>query len=324
VLWYGLGLVESGELSIGKLVSFILYTTFIAAAAGGLGDLYGQLQKTMGASERILEILDTPDEFGGKFPAQGNRLEALKGSIMFGGVKFHYPSRPDVEVLKGLSFRVEPGQKIALVGKSGAGKSTIVQLLMRFYDIQEGEILLDGKAITGYDLHQLRLNIGIVPQEVLLFGGTIAENIRYGKPGAGLMEIEAAARKANAWEFIQSFPDGLDTIVGERGIKLSGGQRQRVAIARAILKDPALLILDEATSSLDSESERLVQEALDNLMENRTTLIIAHRLATVRKADRILVLQNGIIEEEGSHSELLEENSGLYARLVRMQFDTGA
>lgn len=324
VLWYGLGLVESGELSIGKLVSFILYTTFIAAAAGGLGDLYGQLQKTMGASERILEILDTADEFGGKFPVMDTRLEALKGSIAFREVKFHYPSRPDVEVLKGLSFQVEPGQKIALVGKSGAGKSTIVQLLMRFYDIQGGEILLDGKAISTYDLHQLRLNIGIVPQEVLLFGGTIAENIRYGKPGAGLAEIEAAARKANAWDFIQSFPDGLNTIVGERGIKLSGGQRQRVAIARAILKDPALLILDEATSSLDSESERLVQEALDNLMENRTTLIIAHRLATVRKADRILVLQNGTIEEEGSHTELLEENSGLYARLVRMQFDTGA
>jgi ABC-type multidrug transport system fused ATPase/permease subunit len=226
-----------------------------------------------------------------------------------------------VEVLHGLDFSIKPGQKVALVGPSGAGKSTIVQLLMRFYAWNSGQIRLDGKPIEQFDLHHLRKNIGIVPQEVLLFGGTIAENIRYGRPQATLEEVEEAARKANAWEFISGFPEGLDTLVGERGIKLSGGQRQRIAIARAILKDPSILILDEATSSLDSESEKLVQDALDLLMENRTTIIIAHRLATVRKADRIFVLQQGAIQEEGSHLDLLEEENGLYARLVKMQFE---
>lgn len=319
VLWYGLGLVESGELTIGKLVSFILYTTFIAAAAGGLGDLYGQLQKTIGASERIMEILETEDEQP-KHSAEGLK-DPIVGFIEFDKVRFRYPSRPEVEVLHGLDFSIKPGQKVALVGPSGAGKSTIVQLLMRFYAWNSGQIRLDGKPIEQFDLHHLRKNIGIVPQEVLLFGGTIAENIRYGRPQATLEEVEEAARKANAWEFISGFPEGLDTLVGERGIKLSGGQRQRIAIARAILKDPSILILDEATSSLDSESEKLVQDALDQLMENRTTIIIAHRLATVRKADRIFVLQQGAIQEEGSHLDLLEEENGLYARLVKMQFE---
>jgi ABC-type multidrug transport system fused ATPase/permease subunit len=319
VLWYGLGLVESGELTIGKLVSFILYTTFIAAAAGGLGDLYGQLQKTIGASERIMEILETEDEQP-KHSAEGLK-DPIVGFIEFDKVRFRYPSRPEVEVLHGLDFSIKPGQKVALVGPSGAGKSTIVQLLMRFYAWNSGQIRLDGKPIEQFDLHHLRKNIGIVPQEVLLFGGTIAENIRYGRPQATLEEVEEAARKANAWEFISGFPEGLDTLVGERGIKLSGGQRQRIAIARAILKDPSILILDEATSSLDSESEKLVQDALDLLMENRTTIIIAHRLATVRKADRIFVLQQGAIQEEGSHLDLLEEENGLYARLVKMQFE---
>jgi ABC-type multidrug transport system fused ATPase/permease subunit len=223
--------------------------------------------------------------------------------------------------LQGLNFTIKPGQKIALVGQSGAGKSTIVQLLMRYYQIKEGGIRLDGKSIENIDIQHLRHNIGIVPQEVLLFGGSIEENIRYGKPEATRAEIEEAAQKANAWEFISSFPEGLETRVGERGIKLSGGQRQRIAIARAILKDPAILVLDEATSSLDSESERLVQDALDKLMENRTTIIIAHRLATVRKADRIFVIQQGVITEEGSHLDLLDEENGLYSRLVKMQFE---
>jgi ABC-type branched-subunit amino acid transport system ATPase component len=223
-----------------------------------------------------------------------------------------------------LNFTIKPGQKIALVGQSGAGKSTIVQLLMRYYQIKEGGIRLDGKSIENIDIQHLRHNIGIVPQEVLLFGGSIEENIRYGKPEATRAEIEEAAQKANAWEFISSFPEGLETRVGERGIKLSGGQRQRIAIARAILKDPAILVLDEATSSLDSESERLVQDALDKLMENRTTIIIAHRLATVRKADRIFVIQKGVITEEGSHLDLLDEENGLYSRLVKMQFETEA
>jgi ABC-type multidrug transport system fused ATPase/permease subunit len=321
VLWYGLGLVEIGELTIGKLVSFILYTTFIAAAAGGLGDLYGQLQKTIGASERIIEIMETEDENQFQEKVSNLSKDPVVGFIEFEKVHFSYPSRPELEVLQGLNFAIKPGQKIALVGQSGAGKSTIVQLLMRFYNITSGSIRVDGKEIDKLDLAHLRKNIGIVPQEVILFGGTIEENIRYGKPEATLEEIEKAALQANAMEFISTFPDGLKTIVGERGIKLSGGQRQRIAIARAILKDPAILILDEATSSLDSESEKLVQDALDLLMENRTTIIIAHRLATVRKADRIFVIQKGKIIEEGSHDDLLEEENGLYSKLVRMQFE---
>ena len=321
VLWYGLGLVESGELSMGKLVSFILYTTFIAAAAGGLGDLYGQLQKTIGSSERILEILDSESEESEeeKFPPEG--FVRSKGGIEFADVGFSYPSRKELPVLQGISLRIEPGQKVALVGKSGAGKSTMVQLLMRFYSPSSGGILLDGKDIQHLNLRQLRQNIGIVPQEVLLFGGSIEENIRYGKPEATTEEVESAARQANAWEFIQSFPEGLQTVVGERGIKLSGGQRQRIAIARAILKDPAILVLDEATSSLDSESERLVQEALDHLMENRSTIIIAHRLATIRKADSIFVMENGKIIEQGSHHNLMEDKEGFYSRLVNMQMN---
>ena len=319
VLWYGLGLVQGGELSMGKLVSFILYTTFIAAAAGGLGDLYGQLQKTIGASERILEILDTESEES--YLDSGQVIGRAQGKIEFDDVHFAYPSRAETEVIKGLSLCISPGQKVALVGKSGAGKTTVLQLLMRFYHLQSGEIRLDGQNINSISLQSLRKNIGIVPQEVLLFGGSIEENIRYGKPEASRAEIEDAARKANAWEFISSFPEGLDTLVGERGIKLSGGQRQRIAIARAILKDPAILMLDEATSSLDSESERLVQEALDLLMENRTTLIIAHRLATIRKADTIFVVDEGRVAEEGSHQDLLEDSSGFYSRLVKMQLD---
>lgn len=321
VLWYGLGLVESGELSMGKLVSFILYTTFIAAAAGGLGDLYGQLQKTIGSSERILEIMDSEAEQAEDASGKASTFIRSNGEIEFEEVEFSYPSRSELPVLKGINLRVEPGQKVALVGKSGAGKSTIVQLLMRFYAPATGEIRLDGHDIQDLDLSVVRKNIGIVPQEVLLFGGSIEENIRYGKPDALVEEIESAARKANAWDFIQSFPEGLQTVVGERGIKLSGGQRQRIAIARAILKDPAILILDEATSSLDSESERLVQEALHHLMENRSTIIIAHRLATIRKADVIFVLDNGKIIEQGSHRDLMEEEGGFYSRLVKMQLN---
>lgn len=319
VLWYGLGLVESGELSMGKLVSFILYTTFIAAAAGGLGDLYGQLQKTIGSSERILEILDSESEEGSDKGM--DQPEKVRGEISLENTGFSYPSRPEVEVLKGIQLQVKPGQKVALVGKSGAGKSTIIHLLMRFYQPVSGKIMLDGRDINELNLEFLRRNIGIVPQEVLLFGGTIEENIRYGNPDASKEEIEAAARKANAKEFIDSFPDGLETIVGERGIKLSGGQRQRIAIARAILKDPAILVLDEATSSLDSESESLVQDALNQLMENRTTIIIAHRLATIRKADVIFVLEDGKIIEQGTHRDLLEDEAGFYSRLVKMQLN---
>ncbi|MBN7814233.1 ABC transporter ATP-binding protein [Algoriphagus pacificus] len=315
VMWYGASLVGSGEMSVGELVSFVLYTTFIGGSIAGLGDIYGQVQKAIGSSERVLEILEEEPEFAG-----GDVALDFKGKIDFKNIQFHYPTRPEVEVLKGLSFHVNPGEKVALAGHSGAGKSTIIQLLLRFYEIQGGQILVDDKNITNWDLQALRGKVGMVPQEVLLFGGSIRENIAYAKPDASEDEIILAAKKANAWQFISQFPEGLDTLVGERGVKLSGGQRQRVAIARAILKDPSILILDEATSSLDAESESLVQEALDELMKGRTTIIIAHRLATIRKVDRIYVLKDGEIIEEGNHQDLLKKDEGFYANLVRLQF----
>lgn len=315
VMWYGASLVASGEMSVGELVSFVLYTTFIGGSIAGLGDIYSQLQKAIGSSERVIELLVEEEE-----AASGVQISNFEGDIAYQDVSFHYPTRPEVEVLKGLSFQIKSGEKVALVGPSGAGKSTVIQLLLRFYETSGGQICIDGKPLPHWDLSSLRSKIGIVPQEVLLFGGSIRENIAYAKPGASEEEIRSAAIKANAWQFISQFPKGLDTLVGERGIKLSGGQRQRVAIARAILKDPAVLILDEATSSLDAESEHLVQEALNELMKGRTTLIIAHRLATIRKVDRIYVLNEGKIVEEGSHQELVQTKDGIYANLVRLQF----
>ncbi|MDO9552724.1 ABC transporter ATP-binding protein [Rhodonellum sp.] len=316
VMWYGASLVARGEMSIGDLVSFVLYTTFIGGSIAGLGDIYGQVQKAIGSSERVLEILEEiPEESTADF-----QKVRVHGDISFENVAFSYPTRTELEVLKNINLKIPAGEKIALAGQSGAGKSTIVQLLLKFYQVQKGQILVDGKPISDWNLQQLRSNIGIVPQEVLLFGGSIRENIAYAKPDATEEEIIEAAKKANSWQFISKFPEGLDTLVGERGIKLSGGQRQRVAIARAILKDPAILILDEATSSLDAESESLVQEALDELMKNRTTIIIAHRLATIRKVDRIYVLKDGEIVEEGNHEQLAEKEDGFYANLVRLQF----
>lgn len=315
VMWYGASLVASGEMSVGELVSFVLYTTFIGGSIAGLGDIYSQLQKAIGSSERVLEILDEKAE-----EESGITSTNFLGEIQFEKVRFRYPTRPEVEVLKEVSFRIKPGEKVALAGHSGAGKSTIIQLLSRFYEVDQGSIQVDGREVKDWDLKALRSKIGIVPQEVLLFGGSIRENIAYAKPEASEEEIILAAKKANAWQFIVQFPEGLDTLVGERGVKLSGGQRQRVAIARAILKDPAILILDEATSSLDAESESLVQEALDELMKGRTTLIIAHRLATIRKVDCIYVLSEGKIVEQGSHQELLQNSAGFYSNLVRLQF----
>jgi len=318
VVWYGGNLVLNGELDFKDLFTFIIYTGFIGGSVGGLGDMYAQIQKTIGASERILEILDEESEVN---VDQSQVFKKTKGNVAFENVEFSYPSRSDVTVIKNISIDIKAGEKIALVGPSGVGKSTLVQLLMKLYPLTKGKILIDGQDIAKQDVTQLRSNIAIVPQEVMLFGGTIYENIAYGKPGATEAEVMEASRKANAYDFIDSFPEKFQTIVGERGVKLSGGQRQRVAIARAILKDPSILILDEATSALDSESEKLVQEALDELMKNRTTIIIAHRLATIRNVDTIYVVKNGSIAESGSHDELLLKEEGIYANLVKLQFE---
>ncbi|KAA0990829.1 ABC transporter ATP-binding protein [Dyadobacter aurulentus] len=321
VVWYGAGLVESGEFGLSDLFTFILYTTFIGASIGGMGDLYAQVNKTIGASERIFEILEEEPEISVE-EARSAVPGIIGGQIVYDNVHFSYPSRPDLPVLKGISFQIRAGEKIALVGYSGAGKSTIIQLLMRFYDHQSGNILIDEKPVSEYGLSELRKNMAIVPQEVMLFGGTIYENIAYGKPTASREQIYDAARRAHALDFIETFPEKFETVVGERGIKLSGGQRQRIAIARAILKDPKILILDEATSSLDAESEKLVQIALDELMKGRTTIVIAHRLATIRKVDMIYVIREGQIAESGSHQELSLLQNGLYANLIKLQFET--
>ncbi len=316
VLWYGTRMVQAGELTFGELTSFVINTMFIGGSIGGLGDMYGQLQKAVGSSDRVMEILALESET--ELTAPKTDYQVI-GNISYQNVQFAYPTRKEVEVLKNVNFEIKKGEKIALVGQSGAGKSTVVQLLMRFYPIDQGEIRLDGTKITDYDLRSYRSHIGIVPQEVILFGGTIMENIAYGKPNATFEEIRQAAQQAYALEFIEKFPEQFETIVGERGIKLSGGQRQRIAIARAILKNPEILILDEATSSLDAESEYWVQEALKTLMKNRTTIIIAHRLATIREVDRIYVLDKGQIIEQGTHESLLERTEGVYSNLIKFQ-----
>lgn len=320
VIWYGASLVEEGTLTVGELISFILYTTLIGGSIAGLGDLYGQIQKAIGASERVLDILNQKEELDPTQYYKAKKGVNIHGRIEFNSVSFSYPTRNDIQVLKDVSFQISRGEKIALVGHSGAGKSTITQLLLRYYDVDNGQVLVDDQNIKNYDLLEYRKHVGIVPQEVILFGGTIKENIMYGKPGATLEEIKLAAEKANASEFIESFPEQYETKVGERGVKLSGGQRQRIAIARAILKNPEILILDEATSSLDAESEHLVQQALDRLMENRTTIIIAHRLATIKKVDRIYVLKGGKIVEQGTHEQLYILQ-GSYSNLVRLQLE---
>ena len=317
VLWQGALMVESELMTIGELIRFMLYTFFIGASIGGIGNMYGTIQQALGASERINDIL------GEKSELELNEIiehQNINGNIEYRNVKFAYPTRQDIQVLQNLNLEIEKGQKVALVGASGAGKSTIIQLLLRLYELNDGQILVNNKNITDYNISSLRSDIGIVPQEVILFGGTIEENISYGKPNATKEEIRQAAKKANTLEFIEQFPEGFETIVGERGVKLSGGQRQRIAIARAILKDPCILILDEATSSLDTHSEKLVQDALDKLMENRTTIIIAHRLATIRQVDCIYVIEQGEIIEKGTHFELSNKQDGKYQQLLKMQF----
>jgi ABC-type multidrug transport system fused ATPase/permease subunit len=320
IIWQGAVMVQDGTMSVGLLIEFVAYTAIIGASIAGLGNFYTELVGAIGATERIREILEDEQEID-VLNIDNIPDAPVKGHIEYKEVSFRYPTRPDIEVLQGMSFEVRPGQKVALVGTSGAGKSTIVQLLLRFYEIDKGEILVDGQSITSFNTTAYRRNIAIVPQEVILFGGSIRENILYGKPKATEEAIIEAAKKANAWEFIQRFPEGLDTLVGERGVKLSGGQRQRIAIARAILKDPAILLLDEATSSLDAESERVVQDALATLMEGRTSIIIAHRLATIRDVDQIFVIDNGQIIEQGTHTELSQREKGAYNTLAKLQFE---
>ncbi|HRO42288.1 MAG TPA: ABC transporter transmembrane domain-containing protein [Flavipsychrobacter sp.] len=317
VVWYAMQM----NMDFGDLTKFVVYIAFVGGTMAGFADLYSQLQKTIGATQRVREILSETIENVDVNKEALNDSFRLKGEVKLKNVSFFYPSRPEIVVLDDVNIEVEPGQQIAIVGPSGAGKSTLASLLLRFYEPQSGEILFDGKPGQQIPLSQLRHQMALVPQDVLLFGGSIYENIGYGKPNASFEEIENAARQANAHDFIQKFPEGYQTLVGERGVKLSGGQRQRIAIARAILKDPAILILDEATSSLDSESEALVQEALYNLMKNRTSFVIAHRLSTIRNADQILVLEHGIIKEKGTHLELLNVENGLYKSLSKLQFE---
>ncbi len=321
VLWSGARLLQQGQITFGELTRFGLYTTFVAGAMGQFAELYSQLQKAVGATQRVRELLRETGEVEVLLgPTPPSTLPRLRGDIVFENVHFSYPSRQGVEVLHAINLTATSGQRIALVGPSGAGKSTLISLLLRLYDPSSGRLLIDGRDARDYRLAELRGQMSMVPQEVLLFGGSIAENIAYGKPGASAAEIEQAAQQANAHEFIQTFPERYATLVGDRGIKLSGGQRQRVAIARAILKNPAILILDEATSSLDSESERLIQEALETLMRGRTSFIIAHRLATVRHVDRIIVIAGGRVMESGRHEELQTVADGTYRRLAALQF----
>jgi ATP-binding cassette, subfamily B, bacterial len=328
VIWMGASMVQAdanlppevNPFTIGKLISFVTFTAVIGGAIAGLGNFYTELMGAVGSTERIMEILDTPTETEQR-SQERKPVGRLTGNISFDAVRFEYPTRADVPVLRDVSLQIQPGQKVALVGQSGAGKSTIMQLLLQFHTPTGGTIKADGLDIGTYDLEAYRHNFAIVPQEVILFGGTIRENIQYGKPDAVEAELIEAAKQANAWDFISTFPEGLDTIVGERGIKLSGGQRQRIAIARAILRNPAILLLDEATSSLDAESEKVVQEALNRLMQGRTSIIIAHRLATIREVDCIYVLEGGYIVEQGTHDELSTKENGAYSSLAKLQFN---
>ena len=317
IVWQGLLMTQGAqpELSNEGFYQFVLFTIMMGASVGSLPDLYANIQKTKGAIENLMAILNDQEETQIK---SGDVLKGIDGSISFSHVNFRYSQREDVEVLRDISFNIRQKDRVALVGSSGSGKTTIASLILNFYSASNGLIQMSNRPIEDYDLNYLRQNMAYVPQDVLLFSGSIYENIQFGNPNASKKEVIDAASKANAWGFIEAFPDGLETEVGDRGIQLSGGQKQRIAIARAILKNPTILILDEATSALDSVSEKLVQEALELLMKDRTSIVIAHRLSTIKEADMILVLENGIIAESGRHKELMS-NKGVYAKLVEMQ-----
>jgi len=315
VLWFGGNMLVDGTISIGELTSFLLYTLTVAFSLGALSGLYEDFMKALGASERVFELMDRKATVTGG----AHRLAEIRGEVVLAELDFAYPTRPDMPVLQKLNLTLSPGEVVALVGHSGSGKSTVAALLSRFYDPQGGSIHIDGTRYDELDIGWLREQVGVVSQEPILFATSILDNIRYGRPAASLDEVMAAAEAANAHDFIGRFPEGYETLVGERGVKLSGGQKQRVAIARALLKDPRILILDEATSALDAESEHLVQEALDRLMQGRTTLIIAHRLSTVKEADRVCVLDQGCLAQQGTHDELVAQD-GIYRRLVQHQF----
>jgi ATP-binding cassette subfamily B protein len=318
VMWYGAKGVLAGTTSAGQLSQFVLYAVFGASALGQLSEVYGELAQAAGAAERLGEILATEPVI--QSPQTPTPLPSpARGALSFYNVRFRYPTRPEHAALDGISLTVAPGERVALVGPSGAGKTTVLQLLLRFYDPDEGTVRLDGVSLPEADLDALRARLALVPQDPVVFSGTVAENIRYGRPEASDAQVEEAARLANADGFVRALPQGYATMLGERGTTLSGGQRQRIAIARAILKDAPVLLLDEATSALEAESERAVQTALDRLMQGRTTLVIAHRLATIRAADRILVFDGGRIVEEGTHESLLAEGR-LYAQLASLQF----
>ncbi|MCX7288541.1 MAG: ABC transporter transmembrane domain-containing protein [Rhodobacterales bacterium] len=322
VLWIGARDVRTGAMSVGELIQFVIYAVMVAGAVGALSEIWGELQRAAGATERLVELLHTTDAV--QDPAQPVALpRPVRGEIAFQDVTFRYPARPETSALNGISLHVKPGETVALVGPSGAGKTTILQLLMRFYDPQSGRILLDGVALPDMARGDFRQAIALVPQDPVIFATSARENIRFGRLGATDAEVEEAAKAAAAHDFLTALPQGYDSYLGERGVMLSGGQKQRVAIARAILRDAPILLLDEATSALDAESERAVQAAVERLAEGRTTLVVAHRLATVKRADRIVVFEAGRIAATGTHDALIAEG-GLYARLARLQFTDGA